>query len=133
MLLSKIKNNNIIKIENTDPSQHLILTVNYDINSDEINPIRPDPIADVPDPVPDKKDDKKKPSSSGISSLLIFALFLILIAIGLAVAWKLMKLKQNNEKYKKTVEQLSLTLSGKEVENPQKQPLINEENNLLFS
>ena len=127
-IINKANNNNIFKVENTDPSQHLILTLSYVIDNKKINPIRPDLTPDIPDPVPGKKDDKKS-NTSGISPLLIFALFLILVAVGLAVAWKLLKVKQEKDKFKQNVDQLSITLSGKEIEN-QKQPLLNENNEL---
>ena len=128
LIINKANNNNVFKLENTDPSQHLIVTLSYVIDNKKINPIRPDLTPDIPDPVPGKKDDKKS-KTSGISPLLIFALFLILVAVGLAVAWKLMKVKQEKDKFKQNVDQLSITLSGKEIEN-QKQPLLNENNEL---
>ena len=52
-----------------------------------------------------------------------------MVAVGLAVAWKLLKVKQEKDKFKQNVDQLSITLSGKEIEN-QKQPLLNENNEL---
>ena len=112
--IERIKDKNNLVIENKDKNKDLIIAVEYLVNKEQINPPKKDP-----------NDPKKKEPTKGKGGLpiaVVIVLILVLVVLVILGAWWFIKNKQQKDRFKKTVDQLSLTLSGKEID--KRQPLL---------
>ena len=86
----------------------------YLINKEKINPPKIDPN--------DPKNKEQTKKKGGLPIVLVIILILVLVVLVILGAWWFIKNKQQKDRFKKTVDQLSLTLSGKEID--KRQPLL---------
>ena len=125
--IKKIKNNNlIIDSESNDSIFKILYVLNDNI---KFNPVQPE--QDKNKTSPGKKDENNnKNNQNKIPILLIVGLSIILVVLVVLITMYIIKTKKVNNDFENNAKQLSMTLSQADINNPQKEPLVNKKNEL---